>query len=55
MKECIRCSHKEDLIELDFKGSGEWICKECKERYCMVCGEGLTEYEQEHGLCKECI
>ena len=28
---CCNCESEGDLIELDYKGSDEWICKECKK------------------------
>lgn len=30
INKCIVCGSEEDLSELDFKGSGEYICEECK-------------------------
>jgi len=30
MKKCIGCESKENLTELDYKGSNEWICDECR-------------------------
>lgn len=28
--ECLYCGSDKDLSELDFKGSGKYICEECK-------------------------